>query len=87
MLPCAYKALFGIDCPACGFQRSFWALLEGKFIESFEHYPPLIPVLILFFVAIFWLLKINFATTKLLKNYSIFVLIIVLISYVVKLSN
>jgi hypothetical protein len=87
MLPCAYKSLFGIDCPACGFQRSFYALLEGNFIDSFELYPPLIPVLILIFIAIAWLFKLNFATTKTLKNYSIFVLAIVLINYAVKLVN
>jgi hypothetical protein len=84
MLPCAYKSLFGIDCPACGFQRSFWSLMEGNFIDSFELYPPLIPVLILIFIATAWLLKINFATTKLLKYTSIITLTIIMLSYIFK---
>ena len=61
--------------------------MEGNFIDSFELYPPLIPVLILIFIATAWLLKINFASTKLLKNYSIFVLAIVLINYALKLFD
>ncbi len=47
MLPCAYKQLFGIDCPACGAQRSFIELLKGNFNESFHLYPALLPTIIL----------------------------------------
>ena len=52
MLPCMSKALFGVDCPLCGFQRSFWLLVEGRFTESFSMYPPLIPVILLLVLAL-----------------------------------
>ncbi len=47
MLPCAYKQFFGIDCPACGAQRSFIELLKGNFSESFHLYPALLPTILL----------------------------------------
>jgi len=46
LLPCPFKYLTGYDCPGCGFQRSFLALLKGSFHESFHLYPPTIPILI-----------------------------------------
>lgn len=46
MLPCAYKSIFGIDCPGCGFQRSFIALLKGDFAHSFILYPATVPLLL-----------------------------------------
>ena len=47
LLPCAYKQLFGIDCPFCGSQRALIELLKGNVIESIKLYPALIPTLIL----------------------------------------
>ena len=47
MLPCVYKQYLGFECPGCGIQRSFIALLKGDFAESFELYPPLIFILVL----------------------------------------
>jgi len=85
MLPCAYKSLFGIDCPACGIQRSFWSLLKGDPASSFAFYPPLIPVLILILFSVAWLIRLKFVTTSLIKNYSIFTLIVVIINYTFKL--
>ena len=53
MFPCMYKKLSGMDCPGCGFQRSLERLINGDLSNSFDYYPPLIPVLImcLFLVA------------------------------------
>ena len=48
MLPCFYKQTFGLDCPGCGIQRSILSLLKGDFAHSFEFYPPLITLIILF---------------------------------------
>jgi hypothetical protein len=47
LLPCAYKQIFGIDCPLCGSQRALIELLKGNVIESIKLYPALIPTLIL----------------------------------------
>jgi hypothetical protein len=46
MLPCPVKTWWGIDCPGCGFQRAFFALLQGDLSESWHHYPALIPFLV-----------------------------------------
>lgn len=51
LLPCPFKALTGIDCPGCGFQRSLVALLQGDFIKSWALYPPTIPLLLLFIIS------------------------------------
>ena len=46
MLPCPIKYVTGYDCPGCGFQRSFLALLKGDFHYSFYLYPATVPILI-----------------------------------------
>ena len=43
MLTCSFKSATGMDCPGCGFQRSFLALIKGNFYESIILYPALIP--------------------------------------------
>jgi hypothetical protein len=57
MLPCAYKSIFGFDCPGCGFQRSFIALLKGDMGRSLLLYPATIPLLL---TAVFLLLDLKF---------------------------
>lgn len=51
-LPCFFKSSFGIECPGCGTQRAFIALLKGNFIESFHDHPGLIPFLMTFILAL-----------------------------------
>jgi len=51
LIPCPFKALTGIDCPGCGFQRSFIALMQGDLSKSWLLYPPTIPLLLLFVTA------------------------------------
>jgi len=43
LTPCFFKSHFGIDCPGCGMQRAFIALLKGNLFESLHHHPALIP--------------------------------------------
>lgn len=45
-MPCAYKQLFGIDCPFCGGQRAVGLLLEGRVAESLRMFPALLPLAI-----------------------------------------
>lgn len=85
MLPCAYKSIFGIDCPGCGFQRSVIALLKGDLSESLSLYPATIPLL---FTCIFLLLKIkfNFDKKDQVKKYLfITVGLIIFLSYSIKM--
>jgi len=86
LFPCAYKTLFGIDCPICGFQRAFWLLLDGDFIESFKIYPPLLPSLLLMTFFASHLLKNEIVRKKFLLYFSAIVLTIIAINYVVKLT-
>lgn len=46
MLKCPVKAYTGVDCPGCGFQRSFWVLLQGDVASAWHHYPPMLPFLV-----------------------------------------
>lgn len=57
MLTCSWKNTLGIDCPGCGFQRSFLKLLQGEVYESLILFPATIPLLILF---IFLLLHLKY---------------------------
>ncbi|MET4138851.1 DUF2752 domain-containing protein [Pedobacter sp. UYP1] len=58
MLPCPFKYLTGYDCPGCGFQRSFLALLKGDFGQSFHLYPATVPILLTIVISLtanyFW---------------------------------
>ena len=56
MIACFYKQNFGIDCPGCGIQRSLLSLLKGDFAQSFEFYPPLITIIILFLFSVIHIL-------------------------------
>ena len=84
-LPCFYKSAFGIDCPGCGFQRAFIALLRGDFLESLKLYPALIPtiaMLVLLAVHVFYHLKHG---AKILMWLFILNSAIIVISYICKL--
>ncbi len=85
MLPCPYKQNFGIDCPGCGMQRSVIELLKGNVVDSFLAYPPLIPLIILL-VYLLLHLKFKFSNGAIIVKYLfIFVVIIVVINFTVKL--
>jgi len=45
--PCFYKSVFGVECPGCGMQRAFIALLRGDLLGSLKLYPALIPTIIM----------------------------------------
>lgn len=85
LIPCPYKHYLGIDCPGCGMQRSIIELLKGNFVESFQAYPALIPLMILL---LFLGLHLKFKFThgaQIVKYLFIFVVSIVVINYIFKL--
>lgn len=57
MIPCSWKETFGVECPACGTQRSFFALIQGDFIESLILFPALLPFMTLIVIAIVHLIR------------------------------
>ncbi|MFN5317890.1 MAG: DUF2752 domain-containing protein [Bacteroidia bacterium] len=85
LLPCAYKQLFGIDCPICGFQRSLILMLNGDLAGSFFQYMPLLPILILMGLSIIRLIKPNIISRRFHIYYSIIVLTVIFINYSIKL--
>jgi hypothetical protein len=85
MLPCAYKYFFGIDCPVCGSQRALLLLVQGNFAESFRMYPPLIFLLMLILLAVAYLIFPSIIKAKLLKQYAVFVLVIISVNYACKI--
>lgn len=40
---CAFVSYCNIECPGCGIQRAFIALLRGELIHSLKLFPALIP--------------------------------------------
>lgn len=85
MQTCGFKKAIGFDCPGCGTQRAFIALLKGHVMESICLYPPLIPILILF---LFLILHLKFKFTKggtYLMYMFIVVVSIILVSYLLKM--
>jgi hypothetical protein len=45
-LSCSFKSLLGMECPGCGMQRAFVALLRGDLLLSLSLNPSLIPFII-----------------------------------------
>lgn len=45
LLTCPIKSTFGIECPGCGMQRAFIALLRGDLSGSLHYHAALIPFL------------------------------------------
>ncbi|MDE7125963.1 MAG: DUF2752 domain-containing protein [Muribaculaceae bacterium] len=51
---CVFKAITGYDCPGCGSQRAFHALLHGNVYEAFVLNPAvfaLVPLAVLYALA------------------------------------
>ena len=84
LLPCAYKSLFGIDCPICGFQRALVLLLHGDIKQSFLIYPPLLPAVFLIMIFALHLLNNKLVNRNILIYYSSFVLTFITVNYFIK---
>ena len=84
-LACFYKSVFGVECPACGIQRAFIALLRGDIIESISLFPALIPtIFMLIFLVVHVIFKLKNGA-KILISLLIFNVVIIFISYIYKL--
>lgn len=85
MMPCPYKHYLGIDCPGCGMQRAGIELLKGNITESFLAYPPLIPLIVLFLLLISHLIFKFKNGAVILKYLFIFVVVLIIINFTLKL--
>lgn len=84
LFPCAYKSLFGIECPMCGFQRSFLALLKGDFKQSFQLYPSLVPLLSFVIILVLHFAYKEKINRKFVFHCFIMVLLMIFLSYIQK---
>jgi hypothetical protein len=85
LLTCPLKEYTGLDCPGCGFQRSFLALFDGQFVQSFKLYPATIPLIILIGFAIAHL-KFEFRQGAFfIKILYVSISLIIIINYIYKI--
>ncbi len=85
LFTCSVKSLLGVECPGCGMQRAFIALLRGDLKESLSLNPSLLPFL---FTVIYAICHLIFSFTNGAKFIVIFfasTLAIVIVNFVVKL--
>jgi hypothetical protein len=82
---CSWKHYLGIECPGCGMQRAFIALLRGDLLESIRLFPALIPMMaMLFFLVLHLIFKFS-RGALILKTLFIFTSLIMLTGYVIKI--
>lgn len=85
LLTCPFKSYTGLDCPGCGIQRSFVALMKGDLVSSFKLYPATIPILGLLLFAVVHL-KFDFKNGAFfIKMLYIGVTLIIVINYIFKI--
>jgi hypothetical protein len=87
LVSCSFKNNFHIQCPGCGFQRSFIALIEGDLWGSFKLYPALIPLLSLWLILALHLIFKFRNGAFIIKYLFLFCALIILISYSIKIIN
>jgi hypothetical protein len=87
MLNCPSKQFLHIECPGCGFQRSFIALLKGDLLQSLSLYPATLPLLGML-VYTFLHVKFKFVNgARNLKYFQLICAVIIVISYSNKILN
>jgi hypothetical protein len=87
LVSCSFQNSFHIQCPGCGFQRSFIALIEGNLIDSLRLYPALIPMLSLWLILILHLIFKFRNGAFIIKYLFLFCALIIFISYFIKIIN
>ena len=87
MLPCMNKSLFGFDCIGCGTQRSLLLLLNGEFTKAFYQFPAIYSTLLLLGLIGLHLIDKKRNYQKLIIGLAITNALIMIISYIYKLTN
>jgi hypothetical protein len=85
--PCLYKKFLGIECPGCGLQTSFIALLKGNVSESIAIFPALMPMIaMMIYLLLFLIFKFKNGLL-ILKILFIFTSSLIAIGYIVKIVS
>ena len=93
-IPCLFKTIFNIPCPACGIGRATILLLHFKFIESFSYsilvQPTILIRAIIFIIDIYDLIKKQDNLSHFLNNITNhyhFIILYLIISWVVNIIH
>lgn len=87
LFACVFRSLTGLDCPGCGLQRAFIALLRGDIVASFEHNAALIPFVI---TAIYTAFHLKFSFRSGARNILamfIFTVSLMIVNFIARLPN
>ncbi|NAY90422.1 DUF2752 domain-containing protein [Muricauda sp. JGD-17] len=85
MLPCLNKALFGLECPGCGLQRSVVLLFEGNFLAAFKMYPAIFTLIPFFLLLAGGKIFSNRALNTLTTGLGVTSVVLILINFIIKL--
>ena len=87
MMPCLNKKIFGFDCLGCGLQRAVNLLFHGEFVAAFKMYPAVYPLILLFvFIGVNLFFKFKYSN-KIINTLAILTVIIIVVSYLIKITN
>lgn len=84
-LPCLFREFFGIICPGCGCQTAACHLLRGNWEASFMVWPGLLPLIVFMALIMSRIIGMKKISVGMLKSVGFVCLIIILISYLLKL--
>ena len=87
MFPCLNKTLFGVDCLGCGIQRSISLIFQGQFVAAYKMYPAIFTLFVLAIFLIFNLFIKFKHDYKIKMGLIILNVIIVVISYLFKITH
>lgn len=87
LVSCSFQKTFHMQCPGCGFQRSFIALIEGDLLDSLKLYPALIPLLSLWLILILHLIFKFRNGAFIIKYLFLFCALVISTSYFIKIIN
>lgn len=87
LLACPSKKFLHIECPGCGLQRSYIALMKGDIATSFSLYPAAIPMLLLFCYMLLHLFFRFKNGSKILMMLYIFCASIIAVHYIYKIAT
>ncbi|WP_445956494.1 DUF2752 domain-containing protein [Yeosuana sp.] len=87
MLPCLNKTLFGVECLGCGMQRSMSLIIHGQFAAAYKMYPAIYTLFILGLFLIFNLFIKFKHDYKVKMGLIILNVIIVVVSYLIKINH
>ncbi len=85
MIDCGWKKTTGLDCPACGMQRSTLSLLKGELLESIQLFPALIPLILLLIYTILHLFKPSMFPAKWIIRMVILTGVLMVLNWVLKM--